>query len=32
MTRGDDHDGLRGVYNPLYGWGIVDAAAAVAAP
>jgi len=24
--------GLRGVYNPLYGWGIVDAGAAVAAP
>ncbi|MGN9777131.1 S8 family peptidase [Micromonospora sp. H33] len=24
--------GLRGVYTPLYGWGIVDAQAAVAAP
>ncbi|MEH0934264.1 S8 family peptidase [Micromonospora psammae] len=24
--------GLRGVYSPVYGWGIVDAAAAVAAP
>ncbi|MFG2053140.1 S8 family peptidase [Micromonospora sp. NPDC048930] len=24
--------GLRGVYSPLYGWGIVDAQAAVAAP
>jgi serine protease len=24
--------GLRGVYTPLYGYGIVDAAAAVAAP
>jgi hypothetical protein len=24
--------GLRGVYDPVYGYGIVDAAAAVAAP
>ncbi|MEV0808197.1 S8 family peptidase [Micromonospora sp. NPDC050200] len=24
--------GLRGVYSPLYGWGIIDAQAAVAAP
>ncbi|WP_446220407.1 hypothetical protein [Micromonospora sp. IBHARD004] len=24
--------GLRGVYSPAYGWGIVDAQAAVAAP
>jgi serine protease len=24
--------GLRGLYDPVFGWGIVDAAAAVASP
>jgi serine protease len=31
-TAHQPHSDLQGIYNPLYGYGIVDAAAAVAAP